>query len=588
MQATRRPSRWNFPEIDLDRARGLSAQLNIAPLTARILVRRGHADADAALRFLRPSLDSLHDPFLMKGMDVAARRLLQAVRNNEKILLYGDYDVDGTTSIVLLSKVLQMAGSNAGFHVPHRIKDGYGMRPEVIREAAQNGIRLIVSVDTGIRANDVVKYARELGVDVIVTDHHLPEAEIPPGIAVLNPNQPGCEYPEKNLCGAGVAFKLVQALLRLMEIPESRARRLTESFLKIVAIATVADVVPLVGENRVIVKHGLDGLTGTSNLGLRSLLGVAGFQPGEAPTAGQVAFRLAPRINATGRMDSAANVIELFLTSDEARARELSLLLDEFNKERQEVERTILAAALKETEEWPVDDERRALVFAGEGWHRGVAGIVASRLVERFHRPVFVLEIDPVKQQAVGSGRSVSGFHLLDALESMPELFVKFGGHRQAAGLTIEASRISEFRERFALYARERLAAEELCPRYEIDADLDLRELTPSTGREVLSLGPFGYGNPAPVLAVRGATLREPPSILKEKHLKFFLQKDRYPLLCKAWNWAERLNEFPADSQTPVDAVFALEEDSYSGFSATLRDLRKAAIHGRSRLSDGG
>jgi single-stranded-DNA-specific exonuclease len=415
-----------------------------------------------------------------------------------------------------------------------------------------------------------------LGVDVIVTDHHLPEAEIPPALAVLNPNQPGCEYPEKNLCGAGVAFKLVQALLRLMEVPPARVRRLTESFLKIVAIATVADVVPLVGENRVIVKHGLNGLTETSNVGLRSLLGVAGFQPGEAPTAGQVAFRLAPRINATGRMDSAANVIELFLTSDEARAQELSILLDEFNKERQEVERSILAAALKETEERPVDDDRRALVFAGQGWHRGVAGIVASRLVERFHRPVFVLELDSEKQQAVGSGRSVSSFHLLEALESMADLFIKFGGHRQAAGVTLATGRVDEFKERFASYARERLAAEELCPRFEIDAELELRELTPSAGREVLSLGPFGYGNPAPVLAVRGATLREPPSILKEKHLKFFLQKDRYPLLCKAWNWVERLDEFPDDPNTAVDAVFALEDDSYSGFSATLRDLRLA------------
>ncbi len=570
-----RPARWNFPEIDPDRARWLAAQLKVTPLTARILMRRGYADAESAHRFLQPSLDSLHDPFLMKGMDAAAKRLLQAVRNHEKILLYGDYDVDGTTSIVLLSKVLQMAGNDAGFHVPHRLKDGYGMRPEVIREAAQNGTRLIVSVDTGIRANEVVKYACELGVDVIVTDHHLPEAEIPPAVAVLNPNQPGCEYPEKNLCGAGVAFKLVQALLKLLEIPPGRVRRLTESFLKIVAIATVADVVPLVGENRVIVTHGLSGLTDTSNVGLRSLLEIAGFQAGAPPTAGQVAFRLAPRINATGRMDSAANVIELFLTSDEARAKELSQLLDDFNKERQEVEREILAAALKETEEWPVDDERRALVFAGEGWHRGVAGIVASRLVERFHRPVFVLEIDPVKKQAVGSGRSVAGFHLLDALESMPDLFVKFGGHRQAAGLTMAADRVEEFRSRLTAYAQENLAVEDLCASYRIDAEVELRELTPSTAREVLSLGPFGYGNPAPVLAVRGATLREPPSPLKEKHLKFHLLKDRYPLLIKAWNWAERLDEFPVDSHMPVDAVFSLEDDSYTGFSATLRDLRR-------------
>lgn len=570
----RRAARWNLPNIDPAQAKWLAAQLKLSPLTARILVRRGYGDAAAAHQFLHPSLDSLHDPFLMKGMEAAARRLLEAVRGNEKILLYGDYDVDGTTSIVLLSKVLQMAGSDAGFHVPHRLKDGYGMRPEVIREAAENGTRLIVSVDTGIRANEVVKYARELGVDVIVTDHHLPEAEIPPALAVLNPNQPGCAYPEKNLCGAGVAFKLVQALLTLMELAPARIRRLTESFLKIVAIATVADVVPLVGENRVIVKHGLGRLTDTSNLGLKSLLDVAGFTQGQAPTAGQIAFRIAPRINATGRMDSANNVIELFLTSDEARAKELSMLLDEFNKERQQVEQAILAATLEELEISPVDDSRRGLVFAGEGWHRGVAGIVASRLVERFHRPVFVLEIDPEKDQAVGSGRSVPAFHLLEALESMSDLFVKFGGHRQAAGLTIAANRVEEFKRRFAEYANDRLAVEELCPHFQIDAEVDLREITPTAGQEILSLGPFGYGNPSPLLAVRGATLREPPSILKEKHLKFFLQKDRYPLLCKAWNWAARLDEFPVDRQTQIDAIFAIEDDSYTGFSATLRDLR--------------
>ncbi|MEZ5401988.1 MAG: single-stranded-DNA-specific exonuclease RecJ [Bryobacteraceae bacterium] len=564
-------ARWILPEAPQAQAAALARDIGVSALVARILIKRGYGEAEPANRFLRPSLGDMHDPGAMTGMGAAAARLARAVREKEPVLLYGDYDVDGTSSVVILKKSLEMLGAGADFHVPHRLKDGYGMRPEVVTEAAARGVKLIVSVDTGIRALDVCRHAGELGVDVIVTDHHLPESELPPAAAVVNPNQPGCPYPEKNLCGAGVAFKLAQALWREMGVPETRAARLTDSFLKLVAIATVADVVPLTGENRIIVSHGLRGLGHTPNPGLRALLSVAGFEEGSAPTAGQVAFRIAPRINAAGRMDTAKAVIEMLLTPDAGRARAIAAELHELNADRQATEARMLEDALKACEAEPVDENRRGLVFAGDGWHRGVVGIVASRLVERFHRPVFVIGIDADRGEASGSGRSAAGFHLLESLESMADLFLKFGGHRQAAGLTLRADRIDEFRERFNEYVRGKLAPEDLRPRFEPDAVATLGELDPRTLQEIGALAPFGYANPAPLFAVLGADIPSAPSVMKEKHLRFRIRQDGRWFGCKAWNWAERM-------ETVVSArefLLSVEEDTYAGgWVANLKDAR--------------
>ena len=322
-----RTKRWLLP-ADPDRvaalAKNLQSSLGIGAPAARVLVARGFANVEAARRFLAPTLADLHDPLLMRDMARAVERLLAAIRGGEKILIYGDYDVDGTSSVVLLTKAIELAGGAANYHVPHRLKDGYGMRAEVVEAAAAQGVKLIVSVDTGIRAAEVVTRANALGIDVIVTDHHLPEAELPPAVAVLNPNRPDCEYPSKDLCGAGVAFKLAQALLSALDWPLGKAQRIAESLLKLVAIATVADVVPLTGENRAMVKHGLDGLRAVRNPGLRALLDVAGFADGTAPSSRQVGFQIAPRLNAAGRMDTARTVIELFLTNDVVSARDLA------------------------------------------------------------------------------------------------------------------------------------------------------------------------------------------------------------------------------------------------------------------------
>jgi len=572
--------RWIVPQIEPERVQCLVDALRVRPLTARVLANRGFGDPKAAMTFLRPSLADLHDPFLMAGMRQAVDRLKLAIEGKEKILIYGDYDVDGTTSIVLLKKAIEVAGGEASFHVPHRLKDGYGMRTDVIEQAAQSGVRLIVSVDTGIRAEEVVCVARQLGVDVIITDHHLPDTELPPALAVVNPNQLGCRYPEKNLCGAGVAFKLVQGLLTALRWPPARVDSLLASFLKIVAIATVADVVPLTGENRVIVKHGLHGLDKVRNAGLRALLDVAGLPAGSRPTAEEVAFRVAPRINAAGRMAHADNVIRMFLTDSVDNARSIASELHELNAERQQTEQDMVKEILAACEGAPVTERDAALVFCGSGWHRGVVGIVASRLVERFCRPVFVLSEEDGSVQ--GSGRSIRPFHLLEALEAMPDLFTRFGGHRQAAGLTLAASRVDEFRRRFNEYAFSRLTPDDFIPQLAVDAEVTMRDLDDRSAMELLSLAPFGFGNPCPVVSIRDAEVAAPPVPIGEKHLKIHFRQNGRLITAKAWNYGPRAEEFSPGKR--VDVAFSVQEDSFaasrgwSGWGVELKDFHPAEV----------
>jgi single-stranded-DNA-specific exonuclease len=573
---------WVLPVNAPQRVELLQSALNLQRLPAAVLVSRGLDDVERAQEFLAPALGMLHDPFCLRDMDVAVDRLQQAIQHRERVLLYGDYDVDGTTSIVVLKRALEILGGVAEFHIPHRLKDGYGMRSEVIEHAAANGVRLIVSVDTGIRANAVVAHARELGIDVIVTDHHLPESLLPPALAVLNPNRPDCEYPNKHLCGAGVTFKLVQALLLRSGMAEARQTMLLDSFLKPVAIATVADLVPLVDENRILVRRGLSGLRNLRNIGLRALLKVAGFVDGDCPTAHQVAFRVAPRMNAGGRMDTARDVVEIFLTEDAERARELAEKLDALNRDRQRTEAEIVEAILRECEHCEFDYDTRAMVFAGKQWHLGVLGIVASRLVERFSRPVFVLS-DAVEGDVpclTGSGRSVPGFHLLEALETMPELFRKFGGHRQAAGLTLRADSLDAFRIRFAAVASDRLSEDDLRPSFSIDAEADFPELTESCVQQIMCLGPFGFGNPNPTFLATECEVAGPAKPISEgKHFNVPLRHKGRLLFSKAWNFVDRGDDLAPG--TKVDVLFQLEEDptgrkrGYGSWSLSIKDVKR-------------
>ncbi len=572
----RKPFRWELPVHPAAEVAALSQALGLGLPATRVLWTREIRNTADADRFLRPSLAELHDPYGLADMAKAASRLAQAVRSGEKILLYGDYDVDGTSSVVILVSALRLAGASVDFHVPHRMREGYGMRTEVVEQAAADGVALIVSVDTGIRAGAVVAHATQLGIDVIVTDHHLPDGELPAALAVLNPNRLDCPYPSKNLCGAAVALKLAQALFVELGWEPARRERLLGSFLKLAAIATVADVVPLTGENRAIVKHGLEGLRDPRNLGLKALFAVAGLAEGAMPSARQVAFQIAPRINAAGRMDDARNVIELFLTTDPGRARDLAEALDAMNKERQDTQ----AEIVKTCEAMPVSEEQAGLVFSAPEWHAGVVGIVAGRLVERFSRPVFVLSEDPETGEAKGSGRCPANFHLLDALESMPDLFLKFGGHRQAAGLTMKCHRIAEFRERFAAYAAAVLSQEDRVPVLDIDAEATLGELDDQGATDLLSLAPFGAANQPPLLALQGLDLVLTPEVKNDKHLFLKVRQDGVMRQIKGWNMAEVGAPFRAGDR--VDVAVLVEEDAWSrarggaGWGLILKDLRRS------------
>lgn len=575
-------ARWVIADVPENQAAALAARCGLQMPAARVLWSRGFQTPHAVEHFLHPKLNDLADPFLLTGMELAVARIRAAAAKSEKILLYGDYDVDGISSIVILRKMLALLGCEAQFHVPDRLRDGYGMQGEVVEQAAREGVTLIISVDTGIRAIEAVKTACARGVDVIITDHHLPEEELPPAHAILNPNQPGCLYPNKNLCGAGVTFKLIQALMERENWPPDKIVRFTDSFLVMAAMATVADVVPLIGENRIIVKRGLDGLSKTKNPGLLALLRASGVEPGAALSATDVGFRVSPRINAAGRMDNAREVVEMFLTSDEDRARAIAARLDTLNSERQRTGEAIVQAILEECGVDGPGPERAGLVFYSPHWHRGVVGIVANRVVELFNRPAIVLGRDDRTGLAQGSGRSVPGFHLLDALQQMDDLFTRYGGHRQAVGVTIEEQRVEELKDRFNTYAKSRLSAEDLAPERAIDAVVKIEEFNDVSAEEVLSLAPFGLGNRAPMFFIRGAEIRQAPVPFgKDKdHLSIKLFQGSNCLFAKGWRFSGRAAELTPG--TRVDAAITVEADAFSarrGFSpwsATIRDIRPA------------
>jgi single-stranded-DNA-specific exonuclease len=556
--------------------------MELPEIVAALLAERGIDSVDETRRFLHPSLDQLHSPMEMLGMGAAVERLERAIAQREPMLIYGDYDVDGTMATVILKTVVELLGGQCDFHVPHRLLEGYGMRDEVIERAAANGVRLIISVDTGIRAFAAAETAERAGVDLIVTDHHLlahGEGEcmgVPKALAVLNPNQPDCGYPCKSLCGAGVAFKVAQALLE-----RSGRERLVPSFLKVVAIATIADSVPLLGENRVLVALGLEGLRRVVNPGLKALmevceLGDSGARQGRAPSASEVAFRIAPRMNAAGRMDVAKDVVELFTVKDAARAKELAERLNRLNVARQQEEQRITEAVLRQVEESAELRDAACMVVEGEGWHRGVIGICAARLAERFGRPAVVIARDG--EEAHGSGRSIPGFHLLDALEASPELFLRFGGHAAAAGFAMRSENVAELRRRLNEYAGARLAGEELQPVLEFDGELTMEEVTPRLFEQLRSLQPFGMGNPEPVFMARGVTLMGEPKIMREKHMKLKLRRANGAasglargLDALGWRMAHRLEGEPLSGGDVVDVLFRIEQNTHKDFGGGLQ-----------------
>jgi single-stranded-DNA-specific exonuclease len=579
--------RWQFKPSDVAGAQALGRELQLSPITAQVLLNRGIGNVEQAAAFLSPSLDQLHSPWQMAGMSKAVERLRAAIDRQEKILIYGDYDADGTSAVIILKTAIELCGGTAGFHVPHRIREGYGMRHEIIERAAAEGFRLIISVDTGIRAFAAADAAHRLALDLIITDHHLPEtpatpeeaARLPHAIAVLNPNQPGCDYPCKDLCGAAVAFKLAQGLLEKSGHADAA---LLKSFLKIVAVATIADAVPLTGENRAIAAIGLAGLRDPRNPGLRALLEAAGLDGSRRLTSGDIGFRLAPRLNAAGRMDIARDVIELFSTRDMARARELAARLNQLNNDRQTEEQRIVAEIEQQMRDVQLEG-RCSLVLAGDGWHRGVIGIAATRVVERYRRPALVIARDEAGQ-GHGSGRSLPALHLLKALEGCAELFTRYGGHAHAVGFSLPSARIPELAEALERFARACLKPADFEPALQLDAQLDVTQITPRLFQEMRRLEPFGVGNPEPRFALAGARLLSAPRVLKEKHLKLRLgatgNNGRIVASFDALGW-RLASQFPWLAPGDVlDAAVSLAEDNHPEFSClqlTLHDVQPAA-----------
>lgn len=569
------PKIWQTREYDPSGAETLAAELGVSPITARLLSIRGLDDLDAARKFLRPSLADLHDPFRLTGMAEAVDRILGAVARRERVAIHGDYDVDGVTSTVILRRVLELLGADVIHFIPERLRDGYGLQPASMDRLHALGATLVVSVDCGIRGVDAARHARSLGIDLIITDHHEPDVELPPALVVINPKRHDCGYPDKNLAGVGVALKVVQALCT-----RSGHEGWAAGFIKVAALGTLADVVPLVGENRVIAKLGLEALSkGPHKVGLRALLEVCGLT-GKTIDSYHVGFTIAPRINAAGRMSSSDIAARLLLASDDALAEEAKTLAELLNAEnirRQQEEAEIVAQAKKIVETDLEVGPRTVIVVAGDGWHRGVIGIVASKLVDAFHRPAIVLSIEG--DVAHGSCRSIPSFDLLAALESCADAMITFGGHKQAAGLTMDATRIRELRGRVNDHADARLQPDDLRPRLWVDGPLAFRSITPQLVSELASLAPFGAGNPKPVFSTAGVEVVDGPRKIKERHLKMAFRQEGRLMRGIAWRASER-EPFVTEHKASLDLAFSVEEESWNGeryVQLTVADFRAPA-----------
>jgi single-stranded-DNA-specific exonuclease len=551
---------WEARRCDESHADLVARELGISPVTARLLCIRGLDDVDGARRFLSPSLGDLHDPFHLADMSAAVDRVLAAIARHERIAIHGDYDVDGVTSTVILRRALELLGADVVHYLPERLRDGYGLQPAALERLHADGVRLAISVDCGIRAEEAARHAAALGLDLIITDHHEPDASLPPALAVINPKRQDCTYPDKNLAGVGVALKLVHALCvkagRIAWLP---------AFVKIAAIGTLADVVPLTGENRVIAKLGLAMLsTGPHKIGLRALLESCGLA-GKEIDSYHIGFVIGPRVNAAGRMSTPDIAARLLLAADEAMADEARALAEQLNSEnlrRQKEEAEIVAQARKVVDTDLDVGSRTVIVVAGEGWHRGVIGIVASKLVEALNRPAIVLSIDG--DTAHGSCRSIPPFDMLAALESCADLFTKFGGHRQAAGVTIEASRIRDLRARINDHADQCLQPDDLRPRLWIDGALSFRSITPQVASELSAMAPFGMGNSCPVFRTSGVEVVDGPRLLKDRHLKMALRQEGRVMRGIAWRAAER-EAFVSQHRSAIDLAYSLEQDTWNG-----------------------
>lgn len=586
-----REYRWTFPEDQtvslaandfssaienesLGLVKKLSDELNISPTLAQLLLNRSIDTYEKAKVFFRPDLSDLHDPFLMDGMEKAVERVVRAVLDKEAILVYGDYDVDGTTGTALLWSFLKQIGAQVSYFIPDRIKDGYGLSMRGIVIAKERGVKLLISVDCGVTAVEQVEAAGSAGIDVIICDHHEPSDKLPYAYALLDPIKPGCAYPYKGLSGCGVAFKLVQALTTREPIQSIIAhddKSTLNSFLDLVALATTADIVPLKEENRTIVKLGLDVINTQARPGIRALVETSGMKKGRI-NAGQIVFILAPRINAVGRIGNAMRAVELLTSESYEEARKLAQVFEDENRTRRKLDGEAFLEAQQIVENSP--DTESAIILHNESWHPGVIGIVASRMVERYYRPtVMMTTVDSIIK---GSARSVAGFDIYRALKRCEDKLLQFGGHKYAAGLSVDPLRIDEFKEAFNAVAKELLTDELLTPRIHIEAEIDLDELTPKFVSVLNRFAPYGPGNMRPVFAARNVELNGPPRIVGNNHLRFKVRKNGRVFDAIGFNLGGQIEKLQ-NGRKQIDIAFSIDEGEYAGElvpQLKIRDVR--------------
>ncbi|HEX7336677.1 MAG TPA: single-stranded-DNA-specific exonuclease RecJ [Gemmatimonadales bacterium] len=561
--------RWVVsPRPDPAAVEALAGALRLPPALAALLVQRGHGTVEEARTYLRPSLADLADPFLLAGMREAVDAIVHVVRSGGRILVHGDYDVDGQCSSALITRALRLAGADVLPFLPHRLRDGYDFGPAGLEAARAGGASLVITCDCGITAVETVRAARQLGIGVVVTDHHLPGEKLPAALAIVDPQRQDDTSGAHGLCGTGIAFKLVQALVPALGLPAN----LPFHLLDLVALATVADVVPLQGENRILVKHGLKLLANSRWEGIRALIDVTALA-GKDVSARHLGFVLGPRLNAAGRVADANDGLRLLLSDDPAEAAALATRLEALNVERQALDQRMLDEALEQVET-SADPERDAgLVLVGEGWHPGVVGIVASRVVERYGRPTFLIAFDG--EIGKGSGRSTSRFDLHAALLECGDLLERFGGHHMAAGLTIHRSRLDAFRERFGNIARQALGPEDLGPEQRVDLELRLDEVTSDLERLCRHLEPCGQGNPGPVFGLRGVRFAN-RSTVGSGHLKGTLDDGTNRLSVIGFQWADRV---PWLTDEPVDVAFRIECNEWNGVTSLQARLCALTPH---------
>ncbi len=536
----------------------LARDLNVPEIIAQILLRRGVTDKDSARMFFHPTVDQFYDPFEMMDMDKAVERLRRAVLSDENILIYGDYDVDGITSVSFLYLTLKELGAHVSYYIPDRQEEGYGLSEQGIEEAQKRQTSLIVTVDCGITGHPEIDAAKELGIEVIVTDHHEPGPTIPNAVAVVDPKRHDCTYPYKQLAGVGVAYKLAQGLLQRMGIDAS----ILESYIELVAIGTSADIVPLVDENRIFVKAGLAALNNTENLGLKALLRAAGLQGREIGT-GQIVFIIAPRINAVGRMGNAERAVRLLTTEDESEAEYIASILEKENQHRKNVDEEAFNQAIEQAEaRFASNNNVSSIILHKEGWHTGVIGIVASRVVEKYYRPTILISVEDGVGK--GSARSVPGFDLYESLKQCEDLFLGFGGHKYAAGLTIQQENIEPFIERFESIARETLTADHMVPKLNIEAEIRLGIVDDYFVKLLKMFAPFGPKNMRPVFVSRNLHIVGTPTIVGRNHLKFKVRQDDRVLDVIAFNMGDLLYRL-TPGEANLDMAYVIEENVFMG-----------------------